>query len=125
MPSPMIRTQFPDSQMETALPALNAVTFERFNKYPKQYSRIFNVMSSRRAIEQFSAVSGFGLFSKVSAEGGQITFDDTKQMFDKTYKPDTWALGYAVSRELFDDDKFRIVSNMAKELGRSDRKSVV
>lgn len=115
----MIRTEFPDSQLATQLPALNKITFTRFNKYPKQYSRVFNESSSTKAIEQGSGVSGFGLFRQVSAEGGQITFDNAKQMFDKTFTHTTWALGYSVSHELVADDKFSLIGNFAKELGRS------
>ena len=119
MSNPMIRTQFPDSQLETALPGLKEITFTQYDKYATQYSRVFNVQNSTKGIEQFSGVSGFGLFDKNSTEGQQVTFDDVKQMFDKTYKHDTWQKGYAVSREFFDDDQFNIITNLASELGRS------
>jgi phage major head subunit gpT-like protein len=118
-----IRTQFPDSQLETQLPALRAVTFTRFNKYPDQFSKVFNVQDSDRAIEQFSGISGFGLFGQVT-EGGRITYDTEAQGFDKTFKHTDWALGYRVSHQLQRDDKFRLVANMAKELGRSARITV-
>lgn len=121
---PMIRSEFSDSQLATQLPALNKITFTQFNKYPDQYSRVFNVKNSTRAIEQFSGMSGFGLFAQINAEGGQITFDSAKQTYDKTFTHGTFARGYSVSHELSADDKFGLIGNFAKELGRSARLTI-
>lgn len=114
----MGRPNYPDSQLATMLPFLRAVTFTRFKKYPPQYTRIFNVQDSTRAIEQYSGMSGFGLFRQIP-EFGAITFDDAKQTFDKTFTHQDWAMGYMVTHQLVRDDKFGLAANFAKELGRS------
>lgn len=114
----MGRMNFPDSQLTTRLPALNALTFTQFNTYPEEYSQVFNVKNSVRDIEQFSGMSGFGLFRKIG-EKEPITFDDVRQTFDKTFIHQDWALGYMVTHQLDRDDKFNIIASFARELGRS------
>jgi phage major head subunit gpT-like protein len=119
----MLRTQFTDTYLSTMLPALDAVTMNRYNKYPDQYSMIFNVKNSSRSIEQFSGVTGFGTFSQV-AEGAPASMDQAYQGFDKTFTHTDWALAYQTSHQLVRDDKFRIVERFASELGRSAKITV-
>jgi phage major head subunit gpT-like protein len=119
----MLRTQFSDSFLSTMLPALDAVTMNRYNKYPDQYSKVFNTKNSSRSIEQFSSVTGFGLFNPV-AEGASAGFDQAYQGFDKTFTHTDWALVYQVSHQMVRDDKYRIVERFAAELGRSAKITV-
>ena len=56
----LIRGNFSDFFMETMLPALNTVTWKRFNDLPDYLSKVFDVQSNSRSIEQFSdQVSGW------------------------------------------------------------------
>src|ERR1051325_10135754 len=110
------RTQFPDTFLETQLPALRAVTMGAFDEYPDEYSQIFNVDNSDRSIEQFTEVTDFGLLQEV-AEGAPIHYDAPIEGFNKTYRHRKFGLGYKVTQEAIDDDKFRIVKGLASSLG--------
>lgn len=116
------RTQFPDFLLEDALPALRAVTFDEYERYPMQYPKIFNVESSDRAIEQFSQITSFGLMAE-AAEGEPLTYDELLQGFDKTYKHRKFQKGYCVTQEMIDDDKHRIAKSAARALGLSARET--
>lgn len=117
------RTQYSDTFLTTMLPALRAVTMNQFQRYPDEYSQIFNVEDSERSIEQFSEVTGFGTLDEI-AEGEPIHYDDPIQAFNKTYTHRKFGKGYKVTQEAIDDDKFRIIKNLAGELGISAKETI-
>jgi phage major head subunit gpT-like protein len=117
------RTQYSDTFLTTMLPALRAVTMNQFNRYPDEYNQVFNVEDSERSIEQFSEVTGFGTLDEI-AEGEPIHYDDPIQAFNKTYTHRKFGKGYKVTQEAIDDDKFRIIKNLAGELGKSAKETI-
>lgn len=119
----IVRAQFPDLFLTDMLPALDELIFQKFDPYPPQFSKIFRVMSSNRAIEQTTQLSGLGLFPVVT-ENGNVTYDQPVQGFDKTYQHDQFGLGFRASRIMVDDDKFGIIKKMASELGRGARETL-
>ncbi len=119
----MIRGNFSDFFLETMLPALNQLIWNRFKQYPEQYSKVFDVQTSDRAIEQTSQVSGMGLFAPIN-EGGPVRYDQPVQGFDKTFIHSRFGLGFKVSQDLVEDDKMGLVAKMARELGRSCRETI-
>ena len=119
----MLRTQFTDLFLEDMLPALETVIWNRYNRFPPQYTKIFNVKSSSRAIEQTSQVSGLGLFTQLG-EAASVRYDEPVQGFDKTYKHSRFGLGFRASSDLVEDDKFSLIAKMGVELGRSAKESV-
>jgi phage major head subunit gpT-like protein len=118
----MIRRQFPDLHLETMLPALDELIFNRYNRFPEQYSRVFRMMSSTRAIEQTSEVSGLGLFGVVG-EGQDVTFDSPVPGFNKTYEHLQYALGFKISRVMVDDDRWAMIDKQTAALGRSAKET--
>jgi Mu-like prophage major head subunit gpT len=114
----IIRGNYQDLFFETMLPAINAVLWQAFKKKPKMYDKIFNVESSTRSIEQFTSVSGVGLFVAIP-ESGEVRFDQPVQGFNSTFKHQAFGLGIEFSRELVEDDKFGQVRRASAELGNS------
>lgn len=119
----IIRGQFSDFFLETMLPALNTVIWNRYRRYPDQYSQIFDVHTSTRGIEQTSQVSGLGLFTDIP-EGAPVRYDQPVQGFDKTFVHSRFGLGFKVSQDVVEDDKINLVAKMAVELGRSAKESI-
>jgi phage major head subunit gpT-like protein len=118
-----IRTQFPDLFLASMLPALDELIFQKFDRFPPQYTQIFRVMTSGRSIEQTSEIAGLGLFNQV-AENGSVRYDEAVPGFSKTYTHQQYGLGFKMSRIMIDDDRFSIISKMASELGRSAKETV-
>jgi len=118
-----IRTQFPDLFLASMLPALDELIFQRFDRFPPQYTNIFRVMDSGRSIEQTSEIAGLGLFSSIP-EGGNVRYDEAVPGFNKTYTHQQYGLGFKMTRVMVDDDRWGIISKLASELGRSSKETI-
>jgi len=118
----IIRGQFSDFFNETMLPALRATLWNEYDAYPTQFTEIFQIETSTRSIEQYSGVTGLGLFREIE-EGEGISFDSPLQMFDKTFKHKRYGLGFKVSQDVVEDDKISLVTKQTKELAMSAKET--
>lgn len=118
-----IRGNFSDFFFEDALPALRAVIMDEYEQYQELYSRIMNVQTSDRSIEQTTQVSGVGLLTAIG-ETESINMDRPVQGFDKTYKHVKYGLAVPTSQEMIEDDKFGLVQNAHRSLARSTRETI-
>jgi len=102
-------------------PGLSKIYGQAYNEYPVEYTDLFSVHKSKRAWEEEMGTSGFGL-PVVKPEGQGITYDTTSQAFLTRYTHATYALGFIVTREMFDDDLYGVVApRRARELAFSMR----
>jgi phage major head subunit gpT-like protein len=118
----LIRTQFPDLFLAEMLPALDDIIFNKFDRLPPQYTKIFRVMKSNRSIEQTSEVVGLGLLNEV-AEGASVRYDEAVPGFNKTYTHAQFGGGFKMSRIMVDDDKFALIDKLASDLGRAAKET--
>lgn len=119
----VIRGQFTDFFLSTALPALRMVVWNKFKQYPPVYNKVFDVQSSDRSIEQTSQVSGVGLFAQID-EGAAVRYDQPVQGFDKTFTHVRFGLGVKFSRDTVEDDKMGLVGRQNAEMARSARETI-
>lgn len=105
------------------LPALDDVIFNRFDRLPPCYSKVFKMMTSGRSIEQTSEIAGLSTFGIVP-EGQNVRYDESVPGFNKTYTHTQYGLGFRISRVMVDDDKFSIITKLASDLGRSAKETV-
>lgn len=90
-----------------------------YAQHELEYIHIFETAPSRKAFEEDMTYSGFGL-AAVKPEGSAITYDNAKQGFLTRYENITYALGFMVSREAFEDDHGDVIGNKkAKDLSMS------
>ena len=118
-----IRTQFPDLFLASALPALDELIFQKFDRFPPQYTQIYRVMDSGRSIEQTSEIAGLGNFVQID-EGKNMRYDESVPGFSKTYTHQQYGLGFKMTRVMVDDDRWGIINKMAGELGRSAKETI-
>ena len=114
-----LRGQFGD----LLAPGFREIFFNKFDRYPEEYSKIFNVGSSKRRYEDESEISGLGAMAE-KEEGESIGYDDPIQGYDKRYTHLTYALGFRVSEELWEDDLYGIMNRMPSALAISARQTV-
>lgn len=119
----IIRTQYPDLFLASMLPALDELIFNKFDRFPPQYTKYFRVMDSSRAIEQTSEMAGFGTFTTI-AEGGSVRYDESVPGFNKTFTHLQYGLGFKMSRIMIDDDRWGIINKLGSELGRSAKETI-
>ena len=104
-------------------PGLNAIYGKSYNDYPVEWDKLFEKNSSDRAYEEDLGLSSFGLAS-VKNEGAPITYDTERQGFTSRYNHVVYALGFIVTREMFEDDQYgKVGAQKAKALARSMRQT--
>lgn len=88
-------------------PGVNAWYGKAYAEYPEEHKELFTQSTSSRNWEEDVGTSGFGL-APVKTEGGPITYDNEKQGFTTRYRHVTYALGFVITREMFEDDLYAV-----------------
>lgn len=104
-------------------PGLNAIYGKAYNDYPTEWDKLFEKNSSDRAYEEDLGLSSFGLAS-VKNESAPIVYDTERQGFTSRYNHVVYALGFIITREIYEDDQYgKVGSQKAKALARSMRQT--
>jgi hypothetical protein len=103
---------------EILAPGHYEVMLNDVEQWPEEYSLLFNVESSSKRQETTKSVTGFSTVP-VKDEGDNMTFDDALQGYPEEFVHLTYVLGYRVSEELYEDDLYRVIDRMPKQLTRS------
>ncbi len=87
------------------------------------YPKIFNVMDSDKAYEE--DVNSTGISQLVEAqEGGPTQFEDPLFGFKTRYTHKTFKKGIKVTKELYDDEQYRLFKDMSSKLGRAAGRTI-
>lgn len=90
-----------------------------FMQWSPEYSRMFNVTPGEGPYIRNGGMSGLGLARKKN-EGAGISYDDMESTYVAEYTPDVWGLGYKITREAFEDNKYMELGlKKTKELMKS------
>ena len=104
-------------------PGLNSIYGKEYADYPVEWDKLFEQNSSDRAYEEDLGLSSFGL-AAVKNEGAPIQYDTERQGFTSRYNHVVYALGFIVTREIFEDDQYgKVGAQKAKALARSMRQT--
>lgn len=90
-------------------PGMRAFWGRQYTEHPQEWSQIFESVSSEKAYEEDTEVTGFGL-APVKAQADAINYDSETQGPTKRYTHVTYALGYIVTREELEDNLYEVVS---------------
>lgn len=104
-------------------PGINTWFGMDYNDYPVEFTSIFDKKTSRKAFEDVMGLSGFGLAQKKD-EGSSVNYDAASQSFLTRYQHTVFALGFIITREIYEDDQYDVVGSLkAKSLARSMRQT--
>lgn len=104
-------------------PGVNAWYGKAYNDYQPEWDKLFDKNTSSKAFEEDVGVSSLGL-AAIKAEGAAITYDSERQGFTTRYNHVVYALGFMITREMYEDDQYDIVGKKkANALARSMRQS--
>jgi hypothetical protein len=81
-----------------------------YGKNKPEYPVIFKQEESGDAFEEYVQVPGFPL-AQIKPEGGSIHYTTTKQGYIQRFEHDVWALGYIITREHYEDNKYKKLMN--------------
>jgi len=103
-------------------PGFRKIFNDAFKETERVFTQLFRVSDSRKQDERDSAVSGFGYLVPKPA-GQPIAYEDPVQMYDVLYTHITYAKGFKIEKELFDDDQYNIMNRKPDQLGRAGRRT--
>jgi phage major head subunit gpT-like protein len=97
---------------------LREIFGDSYKQYPKQYEKIFEIKTSKKAWEEALSMSSLPMLSK-KAKGTSVAYSNFNQGVVDRATHDTWGLAFTVERELLDDEQYGNIRNSAAMLGRS------
>lgn len=86
-------------------PGINKWYGMKYNEYKPEWPEIFDKFTSSKPFEEEVGVTGYGL-AQVKNEGASIAYDDMEQGFISRYTHITYALGFIITQEMFDDNLY-------------------
>ena len=104
-------------------PGLRVIYGNSYNDYPEEYTQAFEVDTSKKATETDFSMSGLGL-AQVKGEGQDVYMDEIYKGYSNTYTHLTYALGFSITREMYEDDLYRQMRSRPAALARSVRHTV-
>lgn len=104
-------------------PGLRKVFMETYKEIPEQFTQVFNVQNSNKAIETDLRMGGFGLWEKKDS-AGSVQFQDTVDPQALQYIHEEFASGFQVERKLVDDEQYNQIGKMSKALARAARATI-
>ena len=87
------------------LPGIHKWVGLEYKDYMPEYTQIFEQNKSSKAFEEEVSVTGFG-YAVVKTEGNDITYDDAEQGFVQRYTAAVIALGFTITREMYEDNQY-------------------
>lgn len=105
-------------------PGLRKIFFETYDEIPEQFSKVYNVMSSNSAAEHDWGMGAFGDWTERTSQFDEVAYTTLSPGLDRTYTHDAFTQGFMVTREMYDDDKYRQIEKLPKAMARSGRAKV-
>ena len=118
----MNRAQYDRHLFEQKLPAIMEIFRQTYRQKPSKIKNLFSIETSDREIEQFTGFTGLSLLREIG-EGGEPDIDSVLQKGALTFRHKTYALGIEWTKELFDDEKVRLIRQSTEELAFSARET--
>src|SRR6266850_5590410 len=104
-------------------PGLFSVIYEDLEMHPEEYSQLFNIYPSEMAYEEDQLIAGLGAVP-TKPEGTPISLDEPIQGGSLRYTHVSYGLGFQVTREMWDDDKYGIMRRVSQDFAGSIRQTV-
>lgn len=100
------------------VPGLFAVATEGYRKVIQGWRPAYSVRASKRAYEESTYVSGFGLMVQ-KPEGTPVAYDDRIQGPVKRWVHETYALAVRITEECIEDEMYGVMKKAMRDLGKT------
>lgn len=104
-------------------PGLRKIFFETYKEKPEQYSKVFHVLKSNKAIETDLRMGGFTMWNPKGTTDSTEYEDPTKTDIVQ-YQHVTFSKGFIVEKELVDDEQYTQINKRPKALARAARSTI-
>ncbi len=99
-------------------PVLKAMAMDAIEQQPDTRSKLFDIGSMDREIDQWTKVASFGTMN-VTGEGEVASKDTATQLGLKTFTAVKYAKAIGITDEMIQDQRFDLVNKMVRSLGKS------
>ncbi len=89
-------------------PGINAWYGKAYDEFDVEYDKIFTKLSSKKSREEDMSISSFGLAIQ-TGEGAAVNYDTEQQGFNDIYQHAKFALGFVITKEMYEDDLYDVV----------------
>lgn len=105
-------------------PGLRKIFFETYKEIPEQFSKIYNMNTSKKAKETDYGLGAFGDWVERGDELDTVAYAKISAGQERTYTHKAFTKGFIIGRELYDDEQYGQMKKMAKALARAGRAKV-
>ena len=102
-------------------PGLRKIFFETYAEVPEQFSKIYNVLTSKKAKETDYGLGAFGDWVERASELAEVQYDTIDPGLEREYVHKAFTKGFMLGRELVDDEQYNQINKMPAALARSGR----
>ena len=102
------------------VPGLDEVLYDEFESVPTQHDLIFPMDISGQKREVGQTVAGFGSMPQKD-EGAPITEDKPYQGYQTTLTHLEYAMKFAITKTMWEDEQYGVMSGMSKNMGVAAR----
>ena len=88
-------------------PGLRKIFFETYDEVPEQYSKIYNMDTSTKAIERDWGMGAFGDWEHRTSQYDTVAYKKLSPGLERTYTHEAFTQGFMVTREMYDDEQYR------------------
>ena len=103
-------------------PGFNQIYNDAYRELDRMFTQFFTVQNSTKQDERDSGVTGFGLLEE-KQENAPIAYEDPIQLYDVLYTHITYAKGFKISKEMYDDDQYNVMNDKPRQLGVAARRT--
>lgn len=105
-------------------PKLRKVFFETMDELPEQFSKVFNIKSSTKAVETDYGLGAFDVWAKRATGISDVTYGKIAAGDERTYTHNEFTGGFIVERKFVDDEMYGVIEKMPAALARDGRYKV-
>ena len=105
-------------------PGLRKIFFETYDELPEQYTKIYNINTSDKAIERDWGMGAFGDWDRRTSQFDTVDYKTLSPGLDRTYIHEPFTQGFMITREMYDDDQYRQIEKLPKAMARAGRAKV-
>lgn len=105
-------------QAKLLRPGLRDIFGITMKDWDEEYSKIFDDERSTMSYEDYQELAGLGLIPEQS-QGSNVTYDDFMNGVTSQAVNVAYGLGYQITREMIDDNQYRLAKEFPKALARS------
>lgn len=105
-------------------PGLRKIFFEYLKELPEQYSKIFNMNTSKKAEEHDYGLGAFGDWEERATNLDTVDYQKLSPGLERTYRHKAFTQGFMIERELYDDEQYRQINKFPRAMARSGRQKV-